>query len=1273
MSMPWRHRLRLLRRGAWYALAISLVLAALLVTLTNQLLPVLEQHPEHIATWLSERAQRKVAFDKVNATWTRRGPLLRLENLRIGDGPQPLSIGDAELLVAPYAGLLPGRSLTELRLRGLDLTLQRTANGQWQVRGLPGQKTDSDPLQTLSHLGELQLAQARLQVLAPELGVAVRLPRIDLRLRVDGAHVQAGARAWLRENAEPLDIAGELDRSSGNGRVYVGSQQVELAELANLLRIAGISPLAGHGQVQAWARLQGYRIVALRAAANLQEVRLRGVPPAQGQPAQARSIGDLELDAAWAGSIRDWQAHATRLRIGSGDHKQTLDGVTVIGGQHYGLRAQRVDTAPLLQLLTLTDALPEGMRRWLLLAAPGAVLSGVELLGERGGKLRARARISGFRFNPVEDAPGMRGVAGWLMADQDGLRMRFDRNAQVVFDWPAGFGVVHAFKMDGEVVLWRDGAGWTAQTPGLAIDGGQLQLHARGGIGFQGDGSHPLLNIAADIGDAPITMAHGFWIHHLMPKATVQWLDAALQSGTLRNTHAVVAGDLDDWPFRNEPGMAGAGVFRADTHIDNGSIKFQPEWPAAEHMDADVSFVADGFTVNGRAQLAGVPVTYLQAGIARFHEAELKVDAEANGDAKNFLVMLRASPLHKDYGSTLNALRAAGPARAEYHMLLPLHHDVAVPPTIDGVVNLAGVHMQETRFKLDFDQVRGQARFDQGGFDAPVLQVRQAGAPGVLALRAGPHVRDPAQAFEAQLQTRIGIDDLLAKAGNLDWLQPYLQGSSMWSAELAIARGAASGSMPGQLRLRSNLVGTAFDLPEPLQKSSAQALPASIEIGLPLESGDIIATLGDVLSLHSRSAKGKTGLRVQLGGGLAEAPPASGLWVSGQADQLDALDWMSVAAGGRGTSSLPLQRFDVQAKRLRMLGTEFAETRVQMTPGARSTSVLLQGTGIAGALQVPDAKGAAITGRLERLYWSLPVAAGSETGGAATFASGRFDPASIPPLSFDVADLRLGSVAMGRARFRTTPVAGGLRMDDFSTSGGKQRIHGSGNWSGRGVSERSQFKLDVDSDDAGALLAGFGFGGQIGGGRGKLGIEASWHGGPEAFDPKQLDAALALDVRDGHLLEIEPGAGRVLGLLGVAQLRRRLTLDFSDFFSKGFAFDRIQGNARLAQGMLHTDNLTVRGPAADILIRGDTDLRNQRFDQNVDVQPKSAGVLTAVGALAAGPVGAAVGAVANAVLDRPMRDIGAKHYRVTGPWAAPKVEVVAKHSAPATVPSAEGD
>ena len=1268
MTMPWRHRLRLLRRGAWYTLAALLVLLALGNGIGSQLLPLADRHPDRIAAWLSARAGRPVAFDHVTTEWTRRGPLLRLDNLRVGDPARPLRIGDAEVLVAQYAGLLPGRSFTELRLRGVDLTLQRAPNGQWQVRGLPGQQAGGDPLDALSNLGELQLAQARLRVLAPELGIDLRLPRIDLRLRVDGARIRAGARAWLRAGGQPFDIAGELQRASGDGRVYAGTRQADLAALAGTFEFAGLTPLSGRGRLRAWAQLRGHRVVALRADTGLLDVRLRGraVP---GQPAPVRALGELVLDASWSGSVQAWQVRVPRLRLGDGAQRQTLDGLALAGGQRgYALRAPRIDVAPLLQVAALGDALPEGLRAWVRTTAPAARLDGLEAVLQPGGRLRARARITDFRFDPAGHAPGLRGVGGWLQADQDGLRLRFDPGARMAFDWPAGFGVVHAFRLDGEAVLWRDGNGWTVRTPGLAIDGDDLRLHARGGIGFPRDGTRPRLDLAVDIGDIPLTAAHGFWIHHLMPTSTVQWLDMALQGGTLRDIHAVVAGDLDDWPFRNEPGLAGAGVFRADARIDDGNVKFHRDWPAAQHLDADLRFVADGFTVtSGRAELAGVPVSALKAGIARFGRAELTVEAAAAGDAGRFLSLLRASPLHRDYGGTMDNLRAAGPAQARLQMLLPLHRDATAPPRIEGTVALGGVHLAEQRWKLAFEQVRGQARFDRGGFDASDLQVRYEGAPGLLSLRAGPHVRDPAQAFEATLQAPADIDVLLDKAGNLGWLKPYLRGRSAWTTELAVPRGAGQAAPPSRLRLRSGLVGTAIDLPAPLRKPAAQALPADVELRLPLESGDVEVTLGNLLSLRSRTTGGRAGLRVQLGGGQAAAPPASGLVVGGRVEQLDALDWIGVAGGGRDDAALPLRRIEVDAARLHLLGADLGAARLVVAPSPRGTAVQVQGAAIDGMLTVPSQDGATVAGRFERLHWALaPRDGGPSTPAAAgTPPATGFDPAAIPPLLVDVGDLRIGGAAMGRARFRSTPVAGGLRMDEFTTAGGKQRLSASGSWTGRGAAARSQFKLDVASDDVGTLLGGFGFGGQMAGGKGKLGAEASWRGGPADFDPATLEARLVADVRDGQLLEIEPGAGRVLGLLGVAQLRRRLTLDFSDFFSKGFAFDRIQGDAVLAQGQLRTDDLAVRGPAAEIHVRGTTDLRNQRFDQTVEVRPKSGSLLTAVGALAGGPVGAAVGAVANAVLDKPLRGIGAKTYRVTGPWASPKVDVVAR-SAPAT-------
>ena len=1264
---PLRRRLRLIRRGVGYGAAVLLVLIALVIGVASQVLPLAERNPDKIAAWLSVRARTPVAFDAVETQWTRRGPLLRLDNLRIGKGREALRIGDAEILVAQYAGLLPGRSLTELRVRGLDLTLLRDPAGRWQVRGLPGQEQagGGDPFATLERLGELQVSDARLRVLAPELGVDMRLPRIDLRMQVDGPRIRAGAKAWLRIDGSPFNAAMDFDRVTGNGIVYAGTRAADLAELGNDLVVAGISALAGHGRAQAWAGLSGHRVVSVHADAALQQVEVKGAASAPGQQVATQILGALEINARWAGSIAQWRADASKLRIGEGKDEQVLDGIQVAGGRHFALRATRIDAGPLLALAALSDATPPRLRHWLLASDAGASVENISVSGERGGALQVDAQLRDLHFAPVGKTPGMTGVDAHLRGDSTALQIQFDPRGHVVFDWPTGFGVAHAMRIDGPVLAWREGDAWNVQTPGLAMSTKEFDVNVRGGMGLPNDGTRPRVDLAIDISDLPVTSARGFWVHHAMPESTINWLNTALQGGTLADIHAVVAGDLDDWPFAADNGHAGAGKFQVDARMVDGLLKFNPQWPAADHVNADIRFEAAGFTIDGRGRLAGVPIESLSAGIPRFGRAELRVDATAAADASKLLALLRDSPLQKVHGEVMDNLQVAGQARADFHLLLPFHHDRAPPQQMHGSVVLAGATLREKRWNLAFDNVNGVAKYDGAGFIADKLQVVHDGAAGVLSLRAGPHVRDRRQAFEAELQANVGIDTLLDKAGNLGWLKPYVDGRSEWTVGLAIPRGEAK-APPTRLQLRSNLVGTAINLPEPVRKPAAQALLATIDMALPLERGEVRVALGDLLSLRSRSAAKQTGIRVQFGGN-ADAPPVHGLIVTGRAGRVDALDWIGVFAGDGTGGALPLRRIDVNANPLRLLGADFPETRLLLVPAPSGTAVQVQGARIAGSLLVPEQDGAQVAGRFEKLLWRAPLktSAGTQaTLPAPGNSQSAFNPGKIPPMLFEVVDLRIGDLALGSARFRSSSVASGMRLDEFTARSQKQRMKASGSWTGRNDAARTQLKLDVDSDDIGVLLAGLGLAGQVAGGKGKLGAQAAWRGGPDAFDPRTIDATIALDAHDGRLLELEPGAGRVLGLLGIAQLPRRLTLDFRDFFEKGFAFDRITGDVRLGQGSARTDNLTIDGPAADIHVRGSADLRTQRFDQTVEVFPKSGGLLTAVGALAGGPIGAAVGAMANAVLEKPLQGVGAKTYRVTGPWKSPTVEVSSRGTRP---------
>src|SRR3546814_204075 len=158
MSPALQRPLRRVRRGAWYVVAIVLVVMALVAGIVSQgLLPWAERHPERIEAWLSARAERSVRFDHVETQWTRRGPLLRLDGMRIGDGADAVPIGEAEVLVSQYAGLLPGGSFHDLRPAGLELTPPAGDDGRWQVRGLPGDgHSSNDPFSATEGLGQLQ-------------------------------------------------------------------------------------------------------------------------------------------------------------------------------------------------------------------------------------------------------------------------------------------------------------------------------------------------------------------------------------------------------------------------------------------------------------------------------------------------------------------------------------------------------------------------------------------------------------------------------------------------------------------------------------------------------------------------------------------------------------------------------------------------------------------------------------------------------------------------------------------------------------------------------------------------------------------------------------------------------------------------------------------------------------------------------------------------------------------------------------------------------------
>jgi uncharacterized protein YhdP len=194
----------------------------------------------------------------------------------------------------------------------------------------------------------------------------------------------------------------------------------------------------------------------------------------------------------------------------------------------------------------------------------------------------------------------------------------------------------------------------------------------------------------------------------------------------------------------------------------------------------------------------------------------------------------------------------------------------------------------------------------------------------------------------------------------------------------------------------------------------------------------------------------------------------------------------------------------------------------------------------------------------------------------------------------------------------------------------------------------------VEVSDIGRYFAQIKLPPGIKGGSGRLEGRLAWNGPPYSLDLPSLSGTLHLDVKKGQFVKIEPGIGKLIGVLSLQALPRRATLDFRDVFSEGFAFDQISATASIDRGMVRTDNFRMLGPAARVEMRGDINLPAETQTLDVKIVP-SMSESVALGAAIVNPVVGIAALLAQKALKDPIGQMVAFEYDVKGTWADPTV------------------
>ena len=258
-----------------------------------------------------------------------------------------------------------------------------------------------------------------------------------------------------------------------------------------------------------------------------------------------------------------------------------------------------------------------------------------------------------------------------------------------------------------------------------------------------------------------------------------------------------------------------------------------------------------------------------------------------------------------------------------------------------------------------------------------------------------------------------------------------------------------------------------------------------------------------------------------------------------------------------------------------------------------------------------------------------------------------------PALDLEVENFEIGDKKLGAIAVNAFEDGDNWEIQKLNISNPDFVLTGDGTWQNWTRNPNTALKFTLQSESIGKSLKRFGQPDVVRGGKATISGQLRWPGSPHEFDTSGLSGNIQLNAEKGQIVKVQPGVGRLLGLLSLQSLPRRLSLDFRDLFSEGFAFDKISATAVASNGILRSDDFYMTGPAAEAKIKGETNLKTETQDLRVTVIPHVSDSLS-LAALAGGPIVGAAAFVAQKLLKDPFNKIAATDYVITGTWDNPQ-------------------
>lgn len=1258
------------RRRFWTRAITALAVLVILVASASGLFQIAVQavpgYRTDIENYVSEITGRPVRIGKLDLTWRYTYPSLDLGQVAMMDGDGKTVLLQAERLRLGFSlrrllqqNFAPNR----LELQGLTLEVDIDPDGRISAPGWPvGSASSGGPgLAPLATFDSLRLERCRLNLTDRRRGPGpartepwsfglayAELSRGLLRSKLESelilpVSLGESARVSAALQGDWLDLATwsgdwSAEVTSVNAATWLAPWLAPGAELS----AEGLT-------VRVEGELQAGVVKSIDVAVESGPVR------ASRSPHTAR-FETLRAAVSATFSGEGWDARLTRFELDGpqGPSPETRIHVaatkaadrTTYEGTAQDIRLS--DFAPWMRLLQVPDPL----------LALDRLSGDVDKLSFRvadvAGELRYQAQLD-FRqlALPAGDrAVGAAGLSGELAVDETGGRVLLQpAPARLQLPGLLETGDIAVDELEGEAQWRKVGSDWTVDAP-------RFRWRAQGTEG-QGSlklelpaesGKSPTIALQASFSSSDVTLAKSLMPRH-WGSGLKNWLDRAILAGRVPKGRLKIEGALADFPFTTKPGL-----WELDLETQDIRLAFHPDWPPIAGIGAQLKFRGNGLAIECTGgDLGGNPISGATARIPEFKASVLSIDGKTRGDVARYFAYLNRSPLRTSLAGLL-ANRAQGPASVEVHLEVPLKDSTHTH--VRGVVSAEGVELQYPGLKESFKDVRGSIAFDGSSAKASDLTARWYGLP-----------------LKAEIQPQADGSNLLGTtlAFTLDpagsgpselipaWLRKVVSGDIRWTANLRFGRGSPDRPDGAPLSLSTTLAGVEVRLPPPIGKTKSELVPLEMTVGAAPDGALKITAmyqqrLGADLRLRTRDgATQMQSAALRLGGGPLIEAKGSGISLGGSIEELDARAWYeALDALGLGDSGSTFARAELSAGRVywNEFAVRDAKYRWQRQAGG-SWSLEVGGAGASGELRWNPQR----RGRLTAKFSALAL----EMTEAAEATRPPSDPSRWPVAEFDVEKFRLNQAELGHLQFASERIEDGQSVKLMSLGGGSTKIGGTGEWRrfGKGkAKEQSTGALDFElsTTDIAGVLRALRYAPNLDARHGRIKAQLRWEPSATGLDWRQARGAVQVAFENGQLRAVEPGAGRVLGLVNFYALPRRLTLNFRDVVSSGLGFDSIKGDFALAGGDAITDNLEILGPSLRMETRGRIGLAARDYDQQVTVYPDVSSGVT-LGALAlGGPVFGVLALIAQEILNKPLDQVTQLSYRLTGSWDNPRVE-----------------